>query len=211
MGFYECTHEAVFRHVPKGLPLSDYYWKKEGFAWMIEGRACGKQPDQPVGVPPIDNLLGRPHFKPEAIVPITAEEFDQIRAYTLSHQFDTSAIPVLGREPHNEQEVLSVVAGGHRRLGIENIIEVQTHFPDLLVNISGKEVFLELEVYSRGFFLHKHHKEVQKRYSKRHGKLKDGGEDVAVVCWIDDDEKVKDWVRVYELQSLIREGRKIVW
>ncbi len=97
---------------------------------------------------------------------------------------------------------------GHKELGIEEIIQVQKAFPDLLVRIKGcaKPVYLELETYSHGFFAHGHHKQVRQRRFKADGKA------VAVLCWIDNNGEVKDRVhKVFELQSLIRDGRKILW
>jgi hypothetical protein len=208
-GFYECTRKASFRHVPKGLPVSEYGWKRKGYAWMIEGRRCWKRPVHPVGVPPINELL-RPKrvWNNQAIVPITVEDFERIRQHTLSHEFDTGEIPLLRRQPHNEQELLAAVIFGHKKLGIEKIVQVQKAFPDLLVKIDGhsQEVYLELEVYSRSFILHGHSDHVRNR------RFEDDDTPVAILCWIDDDPKAKRYVhRVYELQSLIREGKKIRW
>jgi len=110
-GFYKCVNEAMYRHVPKGVPISEYDWRRSGFAWLVEGRTFGRQPRQPVGVPPMEDarMLGRPYFKQEAVVPIKADEFERIRAYSLDHQFDTGRIPLLGREPECEQELLAAV------------------------------------------------------------------------------------------------------
>ncbi len=203
-GFYECAEVATYQDIPpEALPISDGEVK----AWMIEGKPCGKQPRKPVGVPPINDLLSPKRvWNNQAIIPIAPEDYDRIRDYTFSHQFDTGKIPLLGREPHNEQELLAAVIFGHKKLGIEKIIHVQKAFPDLLVNIDGKEVYLELEVYSQGFFSHGHHEQVRNR------RFKADDIPVAVLCWIDNDKKVKDKVhRVYELQDLIREGKKICW
>jgi hypothetical protein len=160
---------------------------------------------QPVGVPPIAGLLGKSVWHTQAILPITAQDFGRIREYTTSHAFDPTKIPLIGRMPECEQELLASVVYGHKELGIEKIIRVRKAFPDLLVEIDGnlKEVHLELEMYSSGFFAHGHDKQVRKRC------FKDDAKPVAVLCWIDDDPDVKDKVhRVYELQSLIREGKK---
>lgn len=203
-GFYECTEKARHdRLPPEGVAASDGI----DLAWLIEGKPFGTQPRNPVGVPPISDLLGKPLWNNQAIVPITAQDFEYIRDYALSHQFDASKIPLLGREPECEQEVLASVVYGYRELGIEQIIRVRKAFPDLLVRIEGNPstVHLELEVYSEGFFLHGHDKQVEA------GCFTDGLP-VAVLCWIDNEKKVKNYVhRVYELQSLIRGGKKIVW
>jgi hypothetical protein len=204
-GFYECTKTAWYGRIPPaGVLIADGETK----AWMIEGRPCGRRLRQPVGVQPIDELLGRKHFKQETLVPITAEEFDHIRTYTVDHQFDTRKIPLIGREPVCEQELLAAVVFGHRKLGIQEIIRVRKAFPDLLVKIEGhsQEVHLELEVYSEGFFTHCHDEQVRNR------RFKPDGKPVAVLCWIDNDFRVAKRVhRVYELRSLIRDGKKIRW
>ena len=221
-GFFECTREARYGKIPKKALSTCIRGETE--AWQIEGKACGLQPNQPVGVPPIDDLLGRTTFNQATLVSINAKEFAKIRDYTRRHEFHPGKIPLLGREPKCEQEVLAVVVCGHKKLGIERIVRVQTRFPDLLVKIKGKaeEVHLELEVYSKGFLGHGHDRQVDKkgRFPKKTGKNADK-KPVAILCWIDNEKsstlnvkgrKVKDCVhRVYELQSLIREGRKIRW
>ena len=214
-GFSECTRKARFGKIP-GKALSSCIMG-ETEAWLIEGKACGRQPDRPVGVPPIDDLLKRRAFNRTMLVPITAKEFANVRDYTLSHEFDPGKIPFLGREPKCEQEVLAVVVSGHKELGIERIVRVQTHFPDLLVKIKGKaeEVHLELELYSKSFLAHGHAQQVDKKgrfLGKTGGKA--DKKPVAVLCWIDNakNEALKPYVhRVYELQTLIREGKKIRW
>ena len=205
-GFYESVEEAKYRKIPaKGLEASI----KERKAWMIEGRPYGEQPHQPVGVPPIGKILSpKRFFNQQAIIPIDAEDFDRIRSRTFKLEFDTTRIPLLKREPECEQELLAIVAAGHQEFGIEKIMQVHTAFPDLLVQIKGvtDPVHLELEIYSHGFISHGHRTQV-----RDHCFVKDG-KPVAVLCWIDDDPGVKDDVhQVYELQSLIREGKQIRW
>lgn len=135
-----------------------------------------------------------------------AYEFDHIRDYTLSHQFDTTTIPLLGREPECEQEVVAVLANCYEKVGITKVHRVRTAFPDLLVQIDGgpEKVHLELELYSESFLSHGHHNQ-----------MADGqfhGDPVAVLCWIDNKEEVKKHVHeVYELQSLLREGKRMTW
>jgi hypothetical protein len=178
---------------------------------MIEGKEFGKQPKRPVGVPSIDELFGRNHFKGQALVPIRDdEEFERIRSFTLSREFDTSRIPLLGREPQSEQELLELVKSSYRDFGIEKIIRVQRAFPDLLVKLDGKaeEIHLELELYSRSFNSHGHAAGVVNRCFVKDGKP------VAVLCWIHDDRsgRVEQCVQgVFELQALLREGRTIRW
>ncbi|MBU4270466.1 MAG: hypothetical protein KKE86_14340 [Planctomycetes bacterium] len=207
-GFYECIQTKRYGDIPLPAEKLDEIANGARQAWMIEGKKYGVQPHRPVGVPAIDNLLGKPHYKQATLIRITAEEFEHIRKETLRREFDPRRIPLLLHEPNNEQELLAAVAYGHKKLGIERILRVQTAFPDLLVNIKGypQEVHLELEVYSQGFFSHGHDKQVSNR------RFKGDGKDIAVLCWIDNNRQVKDWVHeVYELQTLIREGAKIVW
>lgn len=204
-GFFECVSVARYDVLPpKAAGLSEGKTR----AWLIEGIDCGIQPIEPVGVKPIDDILGRTLWKNQALVPITANDFDVIRQHTLSRQFDTKKIPLLGREPENEQEVLATVIYGHKQIGIDKIIRVRKAFPDLLVQFEGssEEVHLELEVYSEGFFSHGHHNSVSDRCFTEDGKP------IAVLCWIDNKTDVKNHVhQVYELQSLIRDDRKIAW
>ena len=214
-GFFECVEKAKYCDPPlspTGLPV----WDTQ--AWFIEGKPFGDQPKWSVSVKPIGDIL--PHrklFNQQAIVRINAEDFEAIRQHTLNRQFDIEDIPLLKRDPQSEQELLAVVVYGHKQLGIERIIRVRTAFPDLLVQFEGSpdEVHLELEVYSEGFFLHGHHKHsaLRDKVFTEDGKSKP----TAVLCWIDnektrDGKTVQDHVRaVYELQSLIREGKKMIW
>lgn len=204
-GFFECVREAEYRDIP---PMKVSGAGGDEQAWLIEGTPFGSQPMEPVGVPPIEGLLGKRIWKNQAVVPITAEDFDRIRQYTLDHEFDTKKIPLLRREPENEQELLAIVVSSYQSLGIENIHRVRKAFPDLLVKIEGspEEVHLELEVYSSGFFAHGHHEHVS------NGQFDGDQKPVAVLCWIDDKKDVKKYVhRVYELQSLIREDKRMKW
>jgi hypothetical protein len=202
-GFFECVSAAQYDTLPAKALGSD----GTAQGWMIEGKAFGEQPKGPVGVKPIDDILGRKLWKNQALVPISADDFALIQQHTFSRQFDTKNIPLLGREPENEQEVLAAVIYGHRELGIKKIIRVRKAFPDLLVQFDGseEEVHLELEVYSEGFFSHGHHNFVSDRMFR-------DGKPIAVLCWIDNKKDVKNHVhKVYELQALIREGKKMVW
>jgi hypothetical protein len=66
-----------------------------------------------------------------------------------------------------------------------------------------EEVHLELELYSRSFRQHKHVTS-QRMFAD--------GKPVAILCWIHDDKSVEKHVhQVFELQSLIRTGKKIEW
>jgi hypothetical protein len=214
-GFYECTRESGYR------PLPRHAWPCSGgakHAWMVEGKPSGKQPRQPVGVPPIDDLLKRATFKGQTLVPVNRDEFELIRDYTLAHELDPADIPLLGREPRNEQEVLAIIIFYHQSLGIEKILRVRTAFPDLLVKLKGRAepVHLELETYSKGFLLHGHDSQVCDRQFKTEDKTEK--KPVGLLCWInnlktkDANQKLMKCVhKVYELQSLVREGREIRW
>lgn len=220
-GFFECTNEAKYGSIPAKGRRACLFGESE--AWMIEGKARGPQPDRPVGVPPINDLLRKRTFNQATLVSITPDEFEHIRDYVLSHQFDPKRIPLLGREPKCEQEVVAMLARGHSELGIQRILRVQTRFPDLLVKIQGKaeEVHLEVELYSKSFLVHGHHKQLDKKGLFPKVCRKADKRSVAVVCWIDNERsptlvengrKVRDCVsRVFELQSLIRDRRKIRW
>jgi hypothetical protein len=225
-GFYECTEEAEFQRLPPS-DADRRRWKCRGalyqsrlerlteFArrpgvWLIVGEPYGDRLDEPIGVPPISRLLeGRSVFNQATLIPIDANEFKHIRKQVLDlRRFDASTIPLIGREPRCEQELLAVVVHGHVDLGIAQIHRVRKAFPDLLVQIEGgpKEVHLELELYSSGFFAHEHDRWV------RQGRFKGDDKPVAVLCWIDDAPRLKSKVeRVYELRTLLRKGKKIRW
>lgn len=156
----------------------------------------------------------------QSLIEIRKCEFDDIRGKTLELQFNTNKIPLFGRQPECEQEVLSIVVAAHAKIGIEEIIRVRTRFPDLLVKIGGKIVWLELEVYSQSFLDHGHHKQLAKngKLKARRGAIPKNRQDedcpVAVLCWVDNRQGCK-WPRnvrnlnVFELQELFREGKKI--
>jgi hypothetical protein len=207
-GFYECTREKRYAKIPLGVSILDEIADGSRTAWLIEGKQYGEQPREPAGVRPIDDLIQRPTFKQATFIPITADEFNRIRNTTLDSQLNTETIPLLGREPQNEQELLSMVVHAHKTLGIEKIFRVRKAFPDLLVKIDGSpgEVHLELELYSKGFLNHGHSKCVADR------SFKEDGKPLAVLCWIDNADDVKKLVhKVYELRQLIRQGKKLAW
>jgi hypothetical protein len=213
-GFYECVRTARYGRLPDRAARLPGRFKS---AWLIEGKAWGKQPAQPVGVPPIDELLqNKKHFKGQTLVPITDGEkaYERIRAQTLARELNTSDIPFLGREPRNEQEVLAVVLFCHHQLGIERIIRVRAAFPDLLVKLKGRTepVHLELETYSKSFLAHGHDAQVRNHCFK----TEDAAEKrpVGVLCWIDNEKSpklMKCVHKVYQLQELIREKKRIWW
>jgi len=221
-GFYECTREAWYGLIPRDRANQDefdgWYWDEN--ACMIEGKPYGEQPlHKPVSVPPINEILDRRVFGQGAIIPgFSRKDFVRIRDETLKRQLNSKKIPLMRREPLNEQELLSVVVDGYKKLGIEKIIEVQCRFPDMLVSINGKEVYLELEIDSLGF---RHHwddlRRIPKCRSMRDAKLKDKDDNrpVAILCWVDGDKdrelrKSVRHLKVYEVQSLLRKGNIIV-
>ncbi len=201
-GFYECDEKASHQNIPRqGLLAADGHEQ----AWLIKGIPYREQPPGPVGVRPINEMLGR--FTRDTIVDISEHEFERIRLETLTNWLDPEKIPLWGREPENEQEVLAAVVYAHKLLGIDKMVRLRTAFPDLLVQFEGCSdmVHLELEVYSGGFFSHGHHKHVSNH------RFVEDNKPVAVLCWIDNKTEVKNHVPVYELRSLLRENRKIVW
>lgn len=142
------------------------------------------------------------------MVPITAADYDRIRRYMLSCQFDPGKVPLFGREPENEQELLAAIVYGHKDPGIERILRVRKAFPDLLVRFAGssEEVHLELELYSEGVISHGHYEQVE------NGRFTGDGKPLAVPCWIDNKKDVnKHVLPVFEHQSLIRETKKMEW
>jgi hypothetical protein len=180
------------------------------WAWLIKGAPFGKPLPDPVVIPPISSFLDKEIFHQKTIIRISKREFDSIRGYTQKHQFNPKKIPCLGREPRCEQEVVAILASGHKQLGIEKILRIQTHFPDMLVKIRGKAnpMHLEVELYSSSFDKHGHSKQI-----RAHRFIGDKNP-VGVLCWINDDSDgtVKRHVHeVYELQTLLREGRDIRW
>lgn len=210
-GFCQCTEKACYRSVPHQARRASGGFEN---AWMIEGKFCGPQPAREVGVPPLPDLLGRPVWTNQAIVPITANDFERIRSRVLNDRFNARKVPLLGREPETEQELLAVVVHRHKALGIERILRIRKAFPDLLVKLEGRrdEVHLELELYSSGFIAHGHCDQVSNSCFDADGRP------VAVLCWIDNDgrqsqPRVPKLVNnhVFELRSLISSGTKIGW
>ena len=203
-GFYQATRKMKYGRL---TAKAHAQCGRKKWAWLIKGKSFGQPLPDPVVIPPLDSFLDKKVVQQRTIIRISKAEFNSIRKYTQSHRFDPKKIPCLGREPQNEQEVVAMIASGHRQLGIEKILRIQTRFPDMLVKIKGKaeSVHLELEHYSTSF----NHSD--KVYAKRFiGDRKP----VGVLCWIDDDREglVKRKVhRVYELQSLLREKRMIRW
>lgn len=218
-GFYTCTREYRYGKLPpKPLAIAE---GKKG-AWMIKGENHGAALPEPVVIPPLSWFLGTKLFNRVTITRITKNQYEKIRRYTIDHRFSPEKIPGLGRDPRNEQEVLTVIASSPKQLGIDKIITVQTRFPDMLVKLKGKteEVHLELELYSSSFLNHGHEKQVKDcrfkgtRKSKGQAKIKGDGKPVAVLCWMNDDKSkaVRRHVhRIFELRELLRDGKPIRW
>jgi hypothetical protein len=206
-GYYEAVREM---HYGRLSAKAHAECGNKKWAWLIKGKSVGKPLPDPVVIPPLASFLAKNIFHRSTIIRISKEEFLAIRKYTQSHRFDPNKIPCLGREPRCEQEVLAIVACGQRQLGIDKIHRVQTRFPDMLVKVRGKAetVHLELELYGSSFDTHRHSKQVWAH------KFKDDKKPVGVLCWLDDDRdgSVKHRVhRVFELQTLLREGKRIHW
>ena len=233
-GFYECTKTHWYGRIPLGEgTLDDGSWEpgaaeriKKCYqgqgAHMIQGRRCEEEgyPCRPVAVPSIYQMLGR-HIQPYATVARIGEaDFEIIRKETCLRELSPCRIPLLEREPLNEQELLSVVVWGHKQLGIEKIIKVQCRFPDMLVRIGGEEVHFELEVDSLGFQEHidKNQLRPVPEGEKLAARVKDENDQrpVAVLCWVDGDlkhtlkEQVPD-LQIFEVQALLRGEKKIPW
>ncbi len=201
-GFYECITPAYLDskiYVPN-------YQPSRGKGWVIVGKKIFGFPQQPVNIPPIDTVLNRRTKRQGTLIQISADEFEKLKKAVEDRELNPETIPVLGREPECEQELVAVVARDYQRLGIEKIIRVRTRFPDMLVKLKGhvEEVHLELEFNSKGFLDHES--------QIKQGKCKEDNKPVAVLCWIDDEPKVHSLVhKVYELQTLLRDGKKITW
>lgn len=212
-GFYECSKEMHYGEVPykrttsKKIP-SD--WPEK--AWMIHGKAYGRwQPSSPVEVPSINQMLGRRIVGPQTVVRISPKEFRLILDATRKVEAARRKIPLLGREPRYEQELLAIFCASYQTLGlgIEKIISVQVGFPDVLVSRGGEEIWLELETDSLGFWSHWNDlRKIPGNPRKRQARLKDPADNrpVEVVCWVDSDSdkelrRCVSGLRVHELQS----------
>ena len=82
-GFYECDEKASHQNIPRqGLLAADGHEQ----AWLIKGIPYREQPPGPVGVRPINEMLGR--FTRDTIVDISEHEFERIRLETLTNWLD---------------------------------------------------------------------------------------------------------------------------
>lgn len=212
VGFYECVSLPTKRTAIPRTPRSVSGNSK--FAWAIKGRAIGWQPSFPVTVPSINKLLGKTVFGRQVLSPVSKDDFDLIRQKVKDLWLAPTRIPMLNRDPRNEQEVVGILLSAHTQLGIERIDRIRTGFPDLRVKIAGKRelVHLEVEMYSSNFVLHGHHHQV--RGGLFDTKDKSEKLPVAVVCWYDDDkngEVAAHVHKIYELQGLLQRKGKIGW
>ncbi len=206
-GFYKCTQPVRYGKLsPRARAIAE----NASGAWLIKGESLGKPLSDPVVIPPLSRFVKRPMYAAKTITGITRQEFESIRDYTRSHQFNPKEIPCLGREPRSEQEVIAIIASCHKQLGIEKIIRIQTGFPDMLVKIKGKAeaVHLEVELNSISFLAHKHAQHVKAR------RFVGDKKPVGVLSWIADDKNgalTHHVHRVFELRTLLREGKTIRW
>lgn len=212
-GFYE---SRVSKPRYRQLPPKAARFARSKHAWVVKGFPVGRQPIDPVVIRPINTLLGRNLFNQRTVSRISKAEFDKIRRHTLQNLFRPSSIPCLQRAPTNEQEVLSIVASHPEKFGIEQILRVQTRFPDMKVKLRGKAgpVHLELELYSSSFLNHDHQQRVRRRRFVGTSRNPGDGLEVGVLCWINDDDLqlVSPHVhRIYELGALIRNRERIRW
>ena len=216
-GFSECTRESAYEPIPERVRKKICGRHKK--AWFIKGEPSGWQPQWPVGVPAIEDLIERNYFRQTTLVEVTKEEFDDVRSKVREREFDPKHIPAMGREPRNEQEVLAVIVAAQAQLGIEQIIRVRTGFPDMMVKLKGKAgpVHLELELYSKSYLAHGHGSQVSQRdYFSEEIAGRIEKRPFGILCWIDDADrkllKAKGKVsRVFELQQLIRDRESLRW
>jgi hypothetical protein len=216
-GFQECTKLAVYRDVPAKARKLTGSGKK---AWMIEGIDAGHQPAMPVGVPPLNVLLGRSTFNQQALISISHDEYKRIRKRVFADQLEPIDIPLLGREPRFEQEVVALVVAMQKQLGIEKILRLRNAFPDMLVKLKGRRepVHFELELYARSFLAHGHPKQIKRRgtFSETNDLGKRETRPVGLLCWIDDDTsgeiRSKGKIdRVFSLRDRTKSKEPLFW
>ena len=203
-GVFHC--ETPYRH--GRIPLSPsarqrYDADCPECGWLIKGKPDGTPLTHRVLVPSIDYFFDTPKFRQQAVTPISKAEYDRIQQYVSEHQSAPDAIPVFGREPETEQEVLAIFVKAHELLGVKKILRVQQGFPDVTVTLEGvpQPVQLELELYSQNYISHEHPSDRK----------------IGVLCWLNDDprekgERVRDRVhKIFELRELLKRKQKIEW
>ena len=213
-GFYECIDaNPSYRELPRRVAAE----AGAKHAWVIRGKPVGPKLSGSVVVPPLSQFLGKNLFNQRTITSISKQQFLAISSYVAQHRFNAASIPGLHRDPRNEQEVLTIIAADPARFGIEKIVKVQTHFPDMTVKLKGQAevVHLELELSCSSFTSHGH------AGMLRHGrfaggkKAEDNNHPVGVLCWINDDrdDAVGRHVnhRIFELRDLLKRKDRIRW
>jgi len=187
-GFQECTKKSSHRDIPAKARALTGSGKK---AWMIEGKNAGPQPAMPVGIPPLTTLIGKEIFHGQALVSIGRDAYERIRKHVLRNQLKPTDIPVLGREPRYEQEVVALIIAMQKQLGIEKLLRLRNAFPDLLVKLKGRRepVHFEVELYAKSFLAHGHPKQIKRRgkFSEENALGKKETRAVGLLCWINDD------------------------
>ena len=213
-GFYECvSRQPSYEKLP--TRVSAEAGSKR--AWVLSGKTHGRELPDPVAIPSLGYFLGKGVFHQKTVLRITKKQFLAIKRYVLAHRFKDDEIPGLGRQPRNEQEVLAIVAAYPERFGIEEMVSVQTRFPDMTVKLKGKAdvVHLELELHASSFIDHDHAKLVRNgRFAGSKESPGDKRPD-GVLCRIDDarENEVRRHVqgRVFELRDLLIHNERIRW
>jgi hypothetical protein len=113
-------------------------WNKKGYAWVIKGKKYGEQPQKEVGIPPIHQFLNKGFWNQNTISRIEKADFEKIHKHVLEYQYVPDKVPLLGREPKCEQELLGAVVCGHKELGTSKVLRIRKAFPDLLVKLRNK-------------------------------------------------------------------------
>ncbi len=211
VGFYECI-KIPSQRIP--IPPRARELVRSRYAWAILGQSLRKPLASPVTVPSINTMLGRKTFGNQTLMPISAADFRKIQHVVQNRAMDPAKIPLLERDPKNEQEVIGILVSAHKRLGIQKIERMRSRFPDLLVTLVGKcdPVHLEVETLSSSFIRHGHDEQV----CRRRLISEDATErlPVAVACWYHDDktrEVAKHVHKVFEIRELLQKGQKMRW
>lgn len=199
-GFFECVRRSEYGPLPQTKAL-DEAGLAHAKGWVIKGRQNDKQPRSPVLIPSIGRFLGKTLYTRSSVIPLKREDYWKIHDYALSHDEPLPQGGPFGFTPKTEQELLLAFAGSCRRIGVERIVSARTRFPDLVVGISQTILHVELELFSRNFFVHRHRAAVKnRRYN---------GRPVCVVCWVDDEKAVQNVLPVFELRDLISGRRSL--
>lgn len=195
-GFFRSSGVSQYVRLPNSPELSALGYSGAR-AWVIEGEPDGKQPRQPVLIPPLKALLQRKLFTRSSVVPLKREDYWTIRDWVNNRDEPINEGGVFGSDPKSEQELLVLFADVCRSFGVSRISRVGTRFPDLTVELGSPDrvLHVELELYSHGFVSHGHGKAV------KGGRF--NGTPVCVVCWVDDEASVRKKVPVFELRALV--------